>query len=85
MYGDGILHAFCFIVVMVGIIVFSTLLWKKDIDHSCKLLTGGLICGWDLFNTTEGIIDHQLLKLHSVVESSKNHAIANNSFLGVLF
>jgi len=83
MLWDGIFHAFCFIIVMLGIILLWKLPGKKDINQSGKLLAGGLIAGWGLFNITEGIIDHQLLKLHNVVEFSTNHAIANYSFLGI--
>jgi uncharacterized membrane protein len=83
MFWDGIFHAFCFIVVMVGIILLWKLSGRKDINQSGKLLAGGLIAGWGLFNIVEGIIDHQLLKIHNVVEFSTNHAIANYSFLGI--
>ena len=34
-------------------------------------------------NIVEGVIDHQLLKLHNVMEQSANHDIANFTFLGI--
>ena len=81
MFWDGIFHAFCLFVVLTGVI----LLWKtsrrKDADVSGKLLSGGLITGWGIFNIVEGIIDHQLLKLHNVMEYSNDHDIANYTFL----
>ncbi len=83
MFWDGVFHAFCFIVVIVGVILLWKLLWRKDIDGSGKLFTAGLISGWGIFNIVEGIIDHQFLKLHNVVEFSANHNIANYSFLGI--
>jgi uncharacterized membrane protein len=38
--------------------------------------------GWGLFNVVEGIIDHQLLKLHNVKEISDNPEAWNLGFLG---
>ena len=82
MFWDGIFHAFCLIVVLTGIILLWKLLKRNDISRSGNLLAGGLIGGWGLFNVVEGVIDHQILQLHNVVEISANHAIANYSFLG---
>lgn len=83
MFWDGIFHLFCFIVVFVGIVLLWRLMKRSDVDRSGKLFTAGLIGGWGLFNLIEGIIDHQLLKLHNVVEFAANHNIGNYSFLGV--
>ena len=59
------------------------LLFRKDMDRSGKLFGGGLLLGWGLFNIVEGVIDHQMLKLHNVMELAANHDIANYSFLGI--
>lgn len=83
MFWDGIFHLFCFIVVFVGIVLLWRLMKRSDVDRSGKLLTAGLIGGWGLFNLIEGIIDHQLLKLHNVIEFATNHNIGNYSFLCV--
>ena len=82
MFWDGIFHAFCFIVVMIGIVLLWKLLMRQEVNRSGKLLSGGLLTGWALFNIVEGIIDHQLLKLHNVIELAHNHDVANYSFLG---
>jgi uncharacterized membrane protein len=83
MFWDGIFHFFCMIVVLIGIILMWKLLYRKDVDRSGKLFGGGLLLGWGVFNIVEGIIDHQILKLHNVIELAANHDIANFSFLGV--
>ncbi|MCW3079443.1 MAG: hypothetical protein JWR87_873 [Segetibacter sp.] len=83
MFWDGIFHFFCLIVVLVGVALMWKLLKRNDINNSGKLLTGGLILGWGVFNIVEGVIDHQLLKLHNVMEQSPNHHVANFSFLGI--
>lgn len=83
MFWDGIFHAFTLIVVIIGIVLMWKLLFKKDIDKSGKLLLGGLLLGWGIFNIVEGIIDHELLKLHNVREISDNKEIWNLGFLGI--
>lgn len=81
MFWDGIFHAFCFVVVIIGVILLWKLLTRTDADRSGKLFSGGLVLGWGLFNIVEGVIDHQILKLHNVIELSANHDIANYTFL----
>lgn len=83
MFWDGIFHAFCLLVVMVGVVLMWKLLWKKDIERSGKLLGGGLLAGWGLFNIIEGLINHHWLKLHNVREITNNVDLWNYGFLAV--
>jgi len=81
MFWDGIFHFFCLIVVCIGIVLLWRITGKKDINRSGKLLGGGLITGWGIFNIVEGVIDHQLLKLHNVRELTPNPEYWNLGFL----
>lgn len=83
MFWDGVFHAFCLIVVLIGIVLLWKLLRRNDIDRSGNLLSGGMILGWGLFNIVEGIIDHHLLKLHNVREVTTNINSWNFGFLGL--
>jgi len=83
MFWDGVFHGFCFVVVLTGVVLLWRLLWRKDIDRSGRLLGGGLLIGWGMFNIVEGIIDHHLLKLHNVREISSNPELWNWGFLGI--
>ena len=83
MFWDGIFHAFTLIVTLVGIIRLWKLLGRKDIERSGRLLAGGMLLGWGIFNLVEGIIDHQILKLHNVKEISMNKEAWNLGFLGL--
>ncbi len=83
MFWDGVFHAFCLVVVLIGVILLWNLLGRKDIDRSGKLLAGGLLLGWGLFNIVEGIVDHHILKLHNVFELAADHGPANYIFLGI--
>lgn len=83
MFWDGIFHAFTLIVTLIGIILLWKLLYRKDINRSGYLLSGGMLLGWGLFNIVEGVIDHHLLKLHNVREISSNPEAWNFGFLGL--
>lgn len=81
MFWDGIFHLFTLITTIIGVFLLWNLLHKKNINTSKYLLWGGLSMGWGLFNLVEGIIDHQLLKLHNVREWSTNQELWNYGFL----
>jgi uncharacterized membrane protein len=66
MFWDGLFHAFTWTVTAAGI----GLLWRAsrlaDALWSGRVLFGGMLMGWGLFNFAEGLIDHQLLGVHHV-------------------
>lgn len=81
MFWDGVFHAFCLVVVLIGVIRLWKLIRRPDIDRSGYLLSGGLFIGWGIFNIIEGLIDHHFLKLHNVKELSANPEAWNYGFL----
>jgi uncharacterized membrane protein len=81
MFWDGVFHAFCLIVTGVGLWLLFKLLYRRDVIISGRAFNGGLILGWGLFNLVEGIIDHQILKLHNVREVSPDVPLWNYGFL----
>jgi uncharacterized membrane protein len=83
MFWDGIFHTFNLLVVIIGMLLLWKLLQHKGIDKSGRLLAGGLLLGWGLFNMVEGVIDHELLKLHNVRDITNNIDIWNYGFLVV--
>ena len=88
MFWDGIFHAFTLIVVFTGIILLWKLLRRKEVETSGRLLAGGLITGWGLFNIVEGTINHHILHLHNVRESVEpdfwNYTFIGSSVIMVL-
>jgi uncharacterized membrane protein len=82
MFWDGIFHFFCLLVTLTGIIMLWLAGRRRDADRSGSLLAGGLLGGWGIFNVVEGILDHQVLKLHNVREITDNVAAWNFGFLG---
>lgn len=83
MFWDGVFHAFCLVVVLLGVVLLWKQLWRNDIERSGRLLAGGMLLGWGVFNIIEGIIDHHLLKLHNVREIAVNVPAWNWGFLGL--
>lgn len=83
MFWDGVFHFFCLLVTLVGVVMMWRLSGRNNIDRSGRVLAGGLLLGWGLFNIVEGLIDHHLLKLHNVVEIAKDHSVGNLIFLGL--
>lgn len=83
MFWDGVFHFFTLVVTVVGIVLLWQLLHRKDVNKSGYLLSGGLLTGWGLFNGIEGLINHQILKLHNVREITEAPQMYNLAFLGL--
>lgn len=83
MFWDGIFHGVCLIVVLIGIVQLWRLLKTPSLNTSGYLLLGGMLGGWGIFNIVEGVLNHQILKLHNVQEQALAHNIANLTFLGL--
>ena len=81
MFWDGLFHLFTLAVVCTGVVLQWKLLGRQDINRSGKLLWGGLLSGWGLFNIVEGVIDHHILKLHNIKEITPNPGLWNYGFL----
>ena len=83
MFWDGIFHLFCLIVVILGMALLVKLFFRNDVIISWKTFIGGIFLGWGIFNIVEGIINHQILKLHNVREITTNVDLWNYGFLGI--
>ena len=64
--GDGIFHAATWIVTVAGVFALMRANGARHQDGGTRTLIGGLLTGWGLFNTVEGVVDHHLLNLHHV-------------------
>lgn len=81
MFWDGVFHAFMLIIIIVGVVSLYRIVETKIAVLSARLLVGGALMGWGLFNVVEGLIDHHILNLHNVREFSLNPAAWNIGFL----
>lgn len=66
MFWDGVFHLFSWVTALAGALI--TARGARDAPRGvlARVLTGGLLAGWGLFNLVEGVIDHQILGLHHV-------------------
>lgn len=69
MVWDGLFHAAMWAVTAAGV----AMLWRAGqrgaVPTGWRVLAGGLLIGWGLFNLVEGVIDHHLLGIHHVYEA----------------
>lgn len=84
---DGFFHLAVWIMTLIGVFLLFSAGRKPEILWSGKALAGSMLAGWGLFNLVEGIIDHQILGIHHVMEYAPNTLPYDLAFLasGVIF
>src|SRR3954469_10197876 len=80
MFWDGLFHAFTWATTALGIALLWRAVRRRDVPLSTTTFAGSLPLGWGLFNLVEGLIDHELLGIHHVVEAG-NHLLWDVLFL----
>jgi uncharacterized membrane protein len=58
---DGIFHSSTYVFVVIGLLILWRTAHRRHLLWSNKLFVGTLLLGWGLFNTVEGIVDHEIL------------------------
>jgi uncharacterized membrane protein len=66
MVWDGAFHALTWTTTLVGIGLLFRAGRLTSVPWSGRLLGGGMLAGWGLFNFVEGLVDHHLLGIHHV-------------------
>jgi uncharacterized membrane protein len=69
MFWDGVFEFFTLVILLIGLLF----LWRVrggQKNLSGKVFTGWLFVGFGLFNFLEGALDHELLRLHQVLQPS---------------
>jgi uncharacterized membrane protein len=61
MVGDGLFHLLCLVFVLIGVALLNRRAPLRE-----RVLLGGILAGWGVFNLVEGVVDHQVLGLHHV-------------------
>jgi uncharacterized membrane protein len=69
MFWDGLFHAFTWMMTVLGLALLWRAVGRRDVPRSTRALVGAMALGWGTFNLVEGLIDHQLLGIHHVVEN----------------
>jgi uncharacterized membrane protein len=81
MFWDGVFHAAVWLLTVIGLWQAHRVAVRSDVPWSGRTLLGGMAMGWGAFNLIEGLIDHQLLGLHHVMDAAANHWPADLAFL----
>lgn len=68
MFWDGLFDAFNWIMTLIGIMLLWKAIKNESVPKLTKVLIGSMMTGFGTFNLVEGIIDHQILQLHHVVQ-----------------
>jgi uncharacterized membrane protein len=66
---DGIFHSAAYVVVLLGLYVLWQRARRSDIHWSRGQCLGAVLLGWGIFNLVEGVVDHEIFKLHQVNET----------------
>jgi len=84
---DGYFHAGVWVLSLIGVWLLFRAGGRQDAIWSGKVLAGAMLGGWGLFNLIEGIIDHQILGIHHVMEYAVDKLPYDIAFLisGVIF
>ncbi len=84
--GDGLFHAFNWLMSLLGIFLLWRAGKRQDVPWSAQAFLGSLLIGGGAFNMVEGIIDHQILGIHHV-KPGPNELAYDIGFLaiGMLF
>lgn len=61
MVGDGVFHLLCLVLVLIGVALLNR---RAPLPE--RVLLGGILAGWGVFNLVEGVVDHQILGIHHV-------------------
>jgi len=67
-FWDGIFHASTYLFVIAGLFILWRTAKRRHLYWSSDLLIGSILLGFGVFNTVEGLINHQLLAIHHVNE-----------------
>ncbi|KQW43275.1 MULTISPECIES: DUF2243 domain-containing protein [unclassified Roseateles] len=81
MFWDGVFHAAVWLMTVAGVGLLFRAGRRDDAVWSGRVLCGGALLGWGLFNLVEGVIDHHLLQLHHVMDGATNPLPADLLFL----
>jgi uncharacterized membrane protein len=63
---DGLFHTATYVFTTIGIVLLFRALKSGIRDVPGRVLIGGQLIGWGVFNLVEGIVNHHILQLHHV-------------------
>lgn len=80
--GDGLFHAFNWVMTIAGTIALWRAGRRPDVAWSTGVFVGAIAIGFGAFNLVEGIIDHHILQIHHV-KAGANQLAWDLGFLAI--
>src|ERR1700712_2574124 len=68
MVWDGLFHALTWLTTAAGVALLWQVAKNKETPWCGITMWGSSLMGWGIFNLVEGLIDHQIIGIHHVVE-----------------
>lgn len=68
LFWDGMFQAFAWVVAALGVVALWRAGKRPDVPWRKNALIGSMAVGWGLFILAEGLINHQVIQLHHVIE-----------------
>ena len=63
---DGLFHGATWIFTVLGLFMLWRVYQENHSVRATRVLVGGLLMGWGIFNLVEGIVVHHILQIHHV-------------------
>jgi uncharacterized membrane protein len=80
---DGLFHSAMWVLVVAAAILTVRARQQGRLSASWRFQTGLVLAGWGLFNVVEGLVNHQLLKIHHVRDDLGGPLAWDLGFLGL--
>ena len=68
MFWDGMFDLFAWMITLIGLVLLWRAVKNAIVPKLTRVLVGAMLAGMGAFNVVEGVIDHQILQLHHVVQ-----------------
>ncbi|MCK1360941.1 DUF2243 domain-containing protein [Bradyrhizobium sp. 199] len=66
---DGIFHSAAYVLLLTGLYGVWQRAHRRELRWSSWHCLGTMLLGWGIFNLVEGVINHEILRLHQVNET----------------
>jgi uncharacterized membrane protein len=78
---DGLFHAATWVALAIGVLLLWRLGRRGAIGWDDRSLLGWILAGWGGFNVVEGLVNHQILRIHHVREGVSGWELYDVGFL----
>jgi uncharacterized membrane protein len=81
MFWDGLFHVLCWAATAGGVIMLYRQLTRSNVSAPTRLLVGGPLFGWGMFNIVDGVFNHFLFRFHNLREAAADPMAWNGGYV----